>query len=133
MTHDLSHCILKKGISVNDRVDMERHPEMVCGWCLLRIIHFIVCLRCMHPLLRMCIAKFDHSDAHRRMLHAASSAIRSTSVMSGVAHMALRSAFGGSPNPACFCTFGKTLMDVANKLSFADWDPKTLHSPTVKP
>ena len=118
---------------MNDQVDMERRPEMVHGWHMLRIIHFIVCLRCMHPQLKICIAKFDCSDAHCRMLHATNAAIKSTSVMAGVACMALRLAFGGSPNPACVCAFSETLTDVANKLSCTDWDPEPLQSPAVKP
>ena len=117
MTRDLSHCISKKRISVNDQVDVKCHPEMVCGWRLLRIIHFVVCLRCMHPQLRICIAKFDCSDACRRTSRTASAAIKPMSVMAGVACMALRLAFRGSPNPACFCTFSETLTDVASELS----------------
>jgi hypothetical protein len=50
ITQDLSHaetCKTSKDepISINSRIDMDQHPEMVCGWALPRIVHFIVALR----------------------------------------------------------------------------------------
>ena len=66
-THDLSFAITKKDASVNARVDMSRHPEMVYGWCLLRIIHYIAALRCRNPGVRIFISKFDYSDAYKRI------------------------------------------------------------------
>jgi hypothetical protein len=58
LTHDLSCSLTGEKISVNERVDMSRYPEMFYGWCLLRVVHFIVCL--CHDLVT-----FDYSDAYR--------------------------------------------------------------------
>ena len=48
-THDLSFSITAPDASVNARVDMAKHPEMVYGWCLLRVIHYLAALRVRHP------------------------------------------------------------------------------------
>ena len=49
MTQDLSYSLTRtaKGlpVSVNSRIDMDAYPEMIFGWCLLRILHLIVSLR----------------------------------------------------------------------------------------
>jgi hypothetical protein len=44
----------------------------------------------------------------------------------------LRLAFGGSPNPACFCAFSETLTDVANDLSCSSYSPTEFRSQTVE-
>ena len=49
LTHDLSYEITGKGISVNNQVDMSQYPEVIFGWCLPRIIHFVVALRLARP------------------------------------------------------------------------------------
>lgn len=50
-THDLSFSITAEDASLNARVDMSRHPEMVYGWCLLRLIHYVAALT--HPYLEV--------------------------------------------------------------------------------
>jgi hypothetical protein len=131
LTHDLSHSATGPNVSVNDRVDMDRYPEMFYGWCLLRLIHFIVCLRSDHPGVPIFIAKYDYSDAYRRISHSASAAVRTILVLGGVAYISLRLAFGGSCNPACFCAFSEALTDVANELSCSKFDPSRVTSPVV--
>lgn len=44
---------------------MDAYIEMIYGWCLSRIIHFIVALRLAHPLLRVFTVEYDYSDAYR--------------------------------------------------------------------
>jgi hypothetical protein len=56
-------------MSINSRIDMEQFPNMVYGWALPRIVHCIVALRLVWPLLTICIAKYDYSDAYRQMAH----------------------------------------------------------------
>jgi hypothetical protein len=129
LTHDLSCSLTGEEISVNERVDMSRYPEMFYIWCLLRVIHFIVCLRHDYPNERILIAKFDYSDVYRRITHSWKAALQSIIVLGGVAYMALRLAFGGSSNPACFCAFSESLTDVANELSASSFNPDTLRSP----
>ena len=132
LTHDLSYARTGEGISINDRIDMTQYPEMYYGWCLIRLIHFIVCLRFDHPGRRILVAKYDYSDAYRRMSQTWKAATQSIIVLRNVAYMALRLAFGGSPNPACFCAFSETLTDFANELSCSSFDPRSLHSPTTE-
>jgi hypothetical protein len=124
LTHDLTHYITGWKCSVNERIDMSRYPEMFYGWCLLRTIHFIVCLRATFPGEKIFITKYDYSDAYRRMSQSARAAIQSILILAGIAFMALRLAFGGSPNPACFCAFSEALTDLANELSCSEFEPK---------
>jgi hypothetical protein len=42
LTQDLSFSLTSPSDSVNKRIDMGAHAEMICGWCLSRVIHFIV-------------------------------------------------------------------------------------------
>jgi hypothetical protein len=66
---------------------------MICGWCLSRLIHFIIALCLAYPNQGILIAKYNYSDAYRRMVHAA----QSIAVFDKVAYIALRLTFGGSP------------------------------------
>jgi len=132
LTHDLSYARTGEGISINDRIDMSQYPEMYYGWCLIRLVHFIVCLRFDHPGRRILVAKYDYSDAYRRISHTWKAATQSIIVLGNVAYMALRLAFGGSPNPACFCAFSETLTDFANELSCSSFDPGSLHGPGTR-
>jgi hypothetical protein len=54
---------------VNKRIDMGAYVEMIYGWCLSRVIHFIVALGLAYPLIRIFIMKYDYSDACRRVAH----------------------------------------------------------------
>jgi hypothetical protein len=46
ITQDLSYSETSKDfpMSINSRIDMDQYPEMVYGWALPRIIHFIVAI-----------------------------------------------------------------------------------------
>lgn len=134
LTHDLSFSALVEGASVNDRVDKEQYPPMLYGWCLARVLHFVVHLRCRFPSRRIFIAKSDYSDAYRRLSHAGRAAASTIILFDGVAHVCVGLAFGGSPNPACFCSFSETLTDLANDLAESPHcTPNLGVSPTVKP
>jgi hypothetical protein len=103
---------------------------MIYGWCLGRIIHFIVALRLVHPDQRIFIAKYDYSDAYRRIAHAAPVAAQSISVFGRVAYLALRLTFGRSPNSPTWCLFSKMVTGLANEIyCCSDWHPKNLRSP----
>jgi hypothetical protein len=129
LTHDLSYEITGKGISVNNRVDMARYPEMIFGWCLPRIIHFVVALRLAYPSSRILIAKYDFSDAYRRIHHSAQAAVQSIIVLASIAFLALRLSFGGSPNPPTWCSFAEMVTDLSNEIPLCDWNPTDLRSP----
>ena len=53
--------------AVNRRLDRERYPELIFGFCLLRIIHFIIALRLLYPETPILISKYDFLDAYCRM------------------------------------------------------------------
>jgi hypothetical protein len=114
LTQDLSFPLTFPGASVNNRIDMEAYVEMIYGWCLTRLIHFIVALRLAHPTTLIFIVKYDYSDGYRRIAHSASAAAQSIIVFAGVAYIALRLTFGGSPNPPTWCAFSEMVTDLSN-------------------
>ena len=63
LTQDLSFSTNKETAptSINAGVDMESYPEMIYGWCLPRLLHYIVSLRIHHPTLLIFISKYDES------------------------------------------------------------------------
>ena len=75
LTHDQSFCITSHFASVNCRLNREAYPDLIYGFCLLRIIHFIVALRLQFPETPILISKYDFSDAYRRISHCATSAV----------------------------------------------------------
>jgi hypothetical protein len=130
LTQDLSFSLSGKNLSVNSRINMGSYIEMIYGWCINRVIHFMVSLREEHPTTKIFIAKYDYSDAYRRIAHSATAAAQSISVIGGVAYIALRLTFGGSPNPPTWCTFSEMVTDLANEIgSCPTWDPEQLRSP----
>jgi len=134
MTQDLSFFLDTLGtdrkLSINDRIDMGQYVEMIFGWCLPRIIHYILSLRLHHPQLRILIAKYDYTSAYRRMAHSAEAAAQTVSTHELIAFIALRLTFGGSPNPAAWTCFSEMVTDLANEISQCDeWDPTELRSP----
>jgi hypothetical protein len=64
LTQDILFPLTFPSASVNNRIHMEAYVEMIYGWCLSRIIHFIVALRLAYPSLRVFIVKYDYSDAY---------------------------------------------------------------------
>ena len=130
LTQDLSFPLTFPSASVNKRIDMEAYVEMIYGWCLSRVIHFIVALRLAYPLHRIFIMKYDYSDAYRRVAHSPSAAAQSIIIFAGIAYIALRLTFGGSPNPPTWCSFSEMVTDLSNEIPLCeDWDHDKLRSP----
>jgi hypothetical protein len=130
LTQDSTFALTFAEASVNERIDMDAYPEMIYGWCLSRIIHFIVALRLKHPTKKIFIAKYDYSDAYRRIAHSATAAVQSIIIFAGIAYIALRLTFGGSPNPPTWCAFSEMVTDLSNEIPLCDdWDPSQLRSP----
>jgi hypothetical protein len=75
LTQDLSFSLTEPEMSVNSRIDMDQYPEMFYGWCISRVVHFIVSLRLAYPNKRIFISKYDYSDAYRTMAHSATAAL----------------------------------------------------------
>jgi hypothetical protein len=117
LTQDLSFSLTEPDMSVNSRIDMDQYPEMFYGWCISRVVHFIVSLRLAHPNKRIFISKYDYSDAYRRMAHSATAAAQSIAVLLAVAYIAVRLTFGGSPNPPSWCLFSEMVTDLANEVA----------------
>jgi hypothetical protein len=95
---------------------MKQYAKMIYGWRLGRILHFIATLRLAHPRQRIFIAKYDYSDAYRRITHSGTAAAQSISIFDNVAYVALRLTFGGSPNPPTWCLFSEMVTDLANEI-----------------
>lgn len=133
LTHDLSFSILGEDLSVNARIDLSKHPPMIYGWCINRLVHFIVCLRFRRPRVRIYLSKYDYSDAYKRISHIPSAAAATIIVICHLVYIYLRMAFGGSANPAAFSCFSEMLTDLANELGFANLDPSRFNLPTVLP
>jgi hypothetical protein len=132
LTQDLSFSTDRKGkpTAINARVDMAAYAEMVYGWCLPRIIHFIVALRLQNPTLLILISKYDYSDAYRRIAHSATAAAQTIAINGATAFLSLRLTFGGSPNPLTWCMFSELVTDLANEIGQCDeWDPAECRSP----
>jgi hypothetical protein len=132
LTQDLSFSADQNGEpkSVNSRVDMSAYAEMVYGWCLPRILHYVVSLRRNNPGLLILISKYDYSDAYRRIAHSAGAATQTIAINGNTAYMSLRLTFGGSPNPPTWCMFSEIVTDLSNEISqCAEWNPDELRSP----
>jgi hypothetical protein len=130
LTQDLSFSLTDEKVSINARIAMDEYVEMIYGWCLPRTIQYIVSMRLEYPHERIFIAKYDYSDAYRRIAHSASAAIQSIALFAGLAFIALRLTFGGSPNPPTWCMFSETVTDLANELLLCDdWNEGELHNP----
>jgi hypothetical protein len=132
-THDLSFSLTSDDASINDRIDMSKYPDMVYGWCLQRLLHYLASLRARHPSRKIFISKYDYSDAYRRISQDAETAAATVIKVDGTAYIFLRMVFGGSPNPAGFSGFSEMLTDLANELAMSEYDP-IVHgtSPSIK-
>jgi hypothetical protein len=130
LLQDLSFSMSKDNASVNSRVDMNEYNEIIYGWCLSRIIHYVVLLRREYPEKRIFVAKYNYSDAYRQMNHAASAAAQSIVIFGKIAYIALRLTFGGSPNPPTWCLFSEIVTNLANEISLCEeWDSEVLWIP----
>ena len=131
-THDLSFSLTSDDAAINQRVEMERYPDMVYGWCLQRILHYLAALRSSFPSQRIYLSKFDYSDAYKR-LSQSPKATASTVVRFGkVAYFCWRMVFGGSPNPAGFSCFSEILTDLANEIAMSGYSPEMGTCETVR-
>lgn len=130
VTHDSSFNFSDAKRSINDRVDLQAYPELIYGYCLIRLFHFIVALRLAHPDKSILLAKFDYSDAYRRLHHHGTAALMQVLTFGPMALVMLRMAFGGSPNPSAWTTISEMVTDLANELLVdRNWDPKKTHPP----
>jgi hypothetical protein len=134
LTQDLSFSLDVRNHSVNGRVNLNRYPEMIYGWCMPRILHLVSALRDEHPDTPIFICKYDYSDAYRRVAHSPRAAAQTIAVLGDVAYVSLRLTFGGSPNPPTWCAVSELVTDLANEIAWcSEWDPTTTHSSMMPP
>ena len=131
-THDLSFSITSEDASINSRVQIEKYPDMVYGFCLSRILHYLAALRYRNPQKKIFISKFDYSDAYKRIAQSPRASASTVIRFGEVAYICWRMVFGGSPNPAGFSCFSEMLTDLANELAMSDYTPALGKSPTVE-
>ena len=131
-THDLSFSINSSDASINARVDMSRYPDMVYGWCLQRILHYLAALRTNNPGVRIYLSKFDYSDAYKRISQSPKATAATVVRFGRIAYFCWRMVFGGSPNPAGFSCFSETLTDLANEIAMSNYHPSMGTSDTVQ-
>ena len=118
LAHDQSFCITSHFASVNHRLNREAYPDLIYGFFLLRIIHFIVALRLQYPETPILISKYDFSDAYRRISHRATSAVQTIIALGRIAYIMLVMSFGGSANPQVWCEFSEMLCDLSNEIPY---------------
>ena len=132
LTQDLSYSCDDDATAVNERIDISAYPDMIYGWCLSRIVHYVAALRLVFARDRILVAKFDFSDAYRRIAHSGDAAAQSILLVDDLAYIALRLTFGGAPNPPTWCAFAEMATDLSNETPLcADWDPVELRDPSL--
>jgi len=130
LTHDSSFNFTKDRRSVNDRIDEQAYNELIYGHCLQRVLHFVVALRLKYPDKTIFTAKFDYSDAYRRLHHNGATALMQIIALGKMALIMLRMAFGGTPNPAGWTTISEAVTDLSNELlADSNWDPTKTFPP----
>ena len=132
LTQDLSFSLTMDQVSVNSRLDMDQYSEMIFGWCLPRLIHYIVALRRDYPGEPILVCKFDYSDAYRRGVHSGAAAAMTISAVGDLACISTRLTFGGAANPPSWCSFSEVATDLANEiLQCTEWDHNTEFNPVL--
>ena len=116
LTHDLSFWITKLNASINKRTDSSLYPELIYGFCLSQIIHYVCALRSAYPNEQILISKFDFSDAYRQVAHSLKAAAQTILVIEEIAYICLRLSYGGAPNPSTFCSFLEMVTNLSNKI-----------------
>ena len=97
------------------------------------MIHLICALSLQYLGMAILIAKFDFSDAYRRMSHKAKTALETILIVGQIAFIMIRLSFGRSVNPPSWCCFSKMLTNLSNEIPLMkDWDPDLLQSPVQK-
>jgi hypothetical protein len=129
MTHDQSFSTADGRQSFNDLALTDGYPELVYGYCLPRLIHYILSLRSSHPNQVVLLCKMDWKSAYRRVVADYLVAQRSLTKFDGLLHMSLRLTFGGKPHPFLWCIVSEITTDLTNDLLQSTWTPADAVSP----
>jgi hypothetical protein len=129
-THDQSFSARVGGQSINSRCLMDLLTPCVFGHALLRLIHFILHLRRIHPGRRIYLQKVDFKAAYRRIHLSTTMVSKCVTVVRDLAFVSLRMPFGGRPCPSLFADFSEVITDLSNTIARdPSWEPSDLHSP----
>jgi hypothetical protein len=104
MTHDHSFEVLRLEQSFNLLADISCLPNMVFGWCLSRILHYVCSLRFHYPKVQIFISKYDYKAAYKRLTQNGITSARSSIIWRGFLHVALRLTSGGLASRPLWCT-----------------------------
>jgi hypothetical protein len=103
--------------SLNNRMRMNEVNPVVFGWCLSRLLHYIVDLRRRHPHTKIFLMKTDWNRAFRRgHLSAPDAAASSCLATLQTFLLSLRMAFGGRANPSEWSNISESACDLVNAL-----------------
>lgn len=132
MTHDQSFPG-PSGTSVNLWTVNKELPPIVYGFCLKRIIHYILNLRLHHPTSKIYISKFDFDAAYTRCHTSHTTAQESLTIHSDFLLKALCLTFGGSPCPNLWGYLSEPITDLSNLLiQLKSWNHLELYNPSSR-
>ena len=131
-THDLS-IDQSPDNSVNHRLCREDFPELIYGFCLPRMLHYVHDLRLANPEDVILVSKIDIKLAHRRCIMRGDMAKMGITMMDDRAMLNLRKTFGGTFGPYFFTDIvSESATNLGNDLlSCPNWNGEELKSPHV--
>ena len=63
LTHNQSK-VFSSSTSVNGRVNKDALQDCIYGFCITRMVHYILALQRLHPFKRIFISKIDYKSAY---------------------------------------------------------------------
>jgi hypothetical protein len=133
LTHDQSFCSKDgSGTSVNTRVIKSELIPCMFGACVRREINWFIAARRKFPGVKLPMTKVDWKSAFKRMhLDPKSACQKCTQIPEhGIAIIALRLTFRGSPNPSEWGAVSESCCNLVNALLHGpDLDPTELEAP----
>jgi hypothetical protein len=96
---------------------MSEVNPVVFGWCLSRLLHYIVNLQRRHPSSKIFLMKTDWNQAFRQgHLSAPNAAVSSCLATPETFHFSLRMIFGGRANPSEWSNISESACNLVNAL-----------------
>ena len=95
---------------------MDQYSKMIFGWCLPRLIDYIVALHQDYPGEPILVCKVDYSDAYWQGVHSGAAAAMTISAVGDLACISTRLTFGGASNPPSWCSFSEVATDLVNEI-----------------
>jgi hypothetical protein len=116
LTHDQTFTFGPKKALNNQMRMSEVHP-VVFGWCLSRLLHYIVDLQRRHPSTKIFLMKTDWNRAFRQgHLSAPDAAASSCLATTKTFLLSLWMTFGGRANPSKWSNVSESACDLVNAL-----------------